>query len=86
MIDLVSGCDDLDFAVVRRGYTDDLVVAENVDSPSVGIESGVPVVDAVLSVAIFIVLAFVDISVGLFAVAAVFRLSIGQRSIAPGFE
>ena len=92
MIDAVCGCDDLDLAVLlvlvfRPGYVDDLVVAENVDSPFVGIESGVPVVDVdvVLSVANFVVLVFV-VSVGLFAAASKFRPSIGQRSIAAGFE
>jgi hypothetical protein len=42
--------------------------------------------DAVLSVAIFVVLAFVVVYVGLFVVASEFQLSIGQRSIAAGFE
>ena len=91
LIEAVRGSDDLDLDLVvllvllpHPGYIDDLVVAENVDSPFVGIESGVPVVDvdAALSVAIFVVLVFV----GLFAVASEFQFSIGQRSIAAGFE
>ena len=70
LIEAVRGCDDLDLVVAlvlvpHPGYIDDLVVAENVDSPFVGIESGVPVVDVVLSVPMFVVLAFVVVFVGL---------------------
>ena len=79
LIEAVSGCDDLDLVVLlvlvpHPSYIDNLVVAENVDSLFVGIKSGVPVVDvdAVLSVPIFVVLAFVVVSVGLLAVAAEF--------------
>ncbi|CAF1036251.1 unnamed protein product, partial [Didymodactylos carnosus] len=93
VIDAVCGCDDLDLAVLLvlvllPGYVDALVVAENVDLPFVGIESGVPVVDVdvVLSVPIFVVLAFVVVSVDLFAVASEFRLSTDRRSITAGFE
>ena len=92
-IEVVRGCDDLDLVVLlvlvpHPGYVDDFVVVENVDSPFVGIESGVPVVDVdvVLSVPIFVVLAFVVVFVGLFAVATDFRLPIGRRSIAARFE
>ena len=92
-IEAVRGCDDLDLVVLlvlvpHPGYVDDFVVAENVDSPFVGIESGVPVVDVdvVLSVSIFVVLAFVVVFVGLFVVATEFRLPIGRRSIAARFE
>ena len=88
----MRGSDDLDLVVLlvlvrHPGYVDDLVVTENVDSPFVSVESGVPVVDVdvVLSVPIFVVPAFVVVSVGLFVVAAEFRLPIGQRSIAAGF-
>ena len=84
----VCRCDDLDLVVLLilvlpLGYIDDLVVAEDVDSPSVGIESGVPVVDVEFSVSIFVVLAFV---VATLVVASEFRLSIGQRSLTAGFE
>jgi hypothetical protein len=91
VIDAVCGFDDLDLAVLlvlSPGYIDDLVVAENFDSPFVGIEFGVLVVDVdvVLSVPIFFVLAFLVFCVGMFTAASEFRLSIGQRSIALGFE
>ena len=89
LIEAVSGCDDLDLAVLlpHPGYIDDLVATENVDSRYVGVESGARVVDVVvvLSVSIFVVVAFAVVSVGLFVVATEFRLSIGQRSIAAGF-
>jgi hypothetical protein len=93
VIDAVFGCDDPDLAVLLvplllPGDIDALVVAESVDLPFVGVESVVPVVHvhAVLSVAIFVVLAFVVVFVGIFVVASEFRLSIGQRSITAGFE
>jgi hypothetical protein len=87
VVDAACRCDGLDLAVLvlHPGYIDDLVVAENGDSPFVGIETDVPVVDVnvALSVAIFVVLAFV---VAMLVVASEFQLSIGQRSIAAGFE
>lgn len=77
MIETSCGCDELD-----------LVVAENIDSPFVGIESGALVVevDVLLSVPVFVVLAFSIVSVGLFDVAPEFPLSIGHRSTAADVE
>jgi hypothetical protein len=88
VIDAVSGCDDLDLAVLlvlHPGCIDDLVVAENVGLPFVSIASGLLVVDVdvVLSFPFFVVLAF---SVELFVVASAFRLPIGQKTIPAGFE
>ena len=83
VIDTVCGFDDLDLTVLLvplllPSYIDDLVVAENVDSPFAGIESGARVGDVVLT--------FVVVSVWLFVVASEFQLSIDQRSLAAGFE
>ena len=85
VVDAVCGCDDLDLVVLlvlvlRPDHFDNLVIAENVDSPLADVESAVPVVD------IAVVLAFVVVFVGMFVVASELQLSIGQRSIAAGFE